>query len=187
MDKREQILEAAANLIAEQGLQSSPVSQVAKQACCGAGTIYRYFETKESLIEELFVLMLQRLTIACLEGDESSRTPEQRLRHIWANTYNYLHENERDCVLLDHLAACPSISEEIRAEALENIHSVLFALLDQGKADGIIKDLPNEVLATFAYGGLATIAKKRRIAPHMMGIQISNEMLTQLCWDAIRT
>ena len=50
-----------------------------------------------------------------------------------------------------------------------------------------IKDLPNEVLATFAYGGLATIAKKRRIAPHMMGKQISNEMLTQLCWDAIRT
>jgi TetR/AcrR family transcriptional repressor of multidrug resistance operon len=186
MDKREQILEAAANLIAEYGLQSSPVSQVAKIACCGTGTIYRYFETKESLIEELFVLVLQRLTSACLQGDDSSQATEWRLKHIWANSYNYLHNNQRDCVLLDHLTACPSISEEVHAAALKKIYSVLFTLLDQGKADGIIKDLPNEVLATFAYGGLATIAKKSRVTPQMMSDPINNDLLTQLCWDAIR-
>ena len=53
MEKHQLIIDATCDLIAENGLQATPISSVAKEAGCGAGTIYRYFETKEELIPDL--------------------------------------------------------------------------------------------------------------------------------------
>jgi AcrR family transcriptional regulator len=49
---REQLLEAAAQLFATQGLSVS-VEEIARVAGVGMGTLYRRFPTKEALIEEL--------------------------------------------------------------------------------------------------------------------------------------
>jgi len=46
------LLETAAELFAEQGLQAS-VDEVARRAGLGTGTLYRHFPTKEALIAEL--------------------------------------------------------------------------------------------------------------------------------------
>lgn len=72
MDKRQCILEATAELIAEHGLQACPMSAVARQAGCGAGTIYRYFETKDELVQELYLELVRRMTQRCLDPYDAS-------------------------------------------------------------------------------------------------------------------
>jgi len=49
-DKRDDIVRAALELIAENGFHGAPMAMIADKAGVGAGTIYRYFENKEVLI-----------------------------------------------------------------------------------------------------------------------------------------
>ena len=55
-DKREDILRAALELIAEHGFHGAPMAMIAERAGVGAGTIYRYFENKDVLIAELYLV-----------------------------------------------------------------------------------------------------------------------------------
>jgi AcrR family transcriptional regulator len=42
---------ATLKLITEHGFHATPVSMIASEAGVGAGTIYRYFESKEAIIK----------------------------------------------------------------------------------------------------------------------------------------
>jgi len=48
-DKRDDIVQAALELIAENGFHGAPMAMIADRAGVGAGTIYRYFENKDLL------------------------------------------------------------------------------------------------------------------------------------------
>jgi AcrR family transcriptional regulator len=52
-DKRAEIIRAALELIAEHGFHGAPMAMIAEKAGVAAGTIYRYFESKDILITEL--------------------------------------------------------------------------------------------------------------------------------------
>ena len=53
-DKKTRILKATLKLITDNGFHGTPVSMISSEAGVGAGTIYRYFESKEALANSLF-------------------------------------------------------------------------------------------------------------------------------------
>ena len=53
-DKREAIMTAALELFVERGFFGTAVPEIADRAGVGAGTIYRYFESKEALVNEIY-------------------------------------------------------------------------------------------------------------------------------------
>lgn len=58
---REQILQTAHKIFAEKGL-SVPISEIAREAGIGIGTVYRHFPTKEALFAAVNVSYKQKLT-----------------------------------------------------------------------------------------------------------------------------
>ncbi len=68
VDKREAILAAALKLFAERGFYGTPVPLIAQGAQVGAGTIYRYFSNKNSLVNELYRHWKSALSQALTEG-----------------------------------------------------------------------------------------------------------------------
>ena len=90
MSKRELILEATADLIAEQGIQNCPMASIAKHAGCGAGTIYRYFETKEALIEQLYLSVSEDMSEYSLQNYPKEASVRARFDHIWGRFYDFL-------------------------------------------------------------------------------------------------
>ncbi len=52
--KREQIVRAALSVFAEHGLHGTPVPPIATEAGVGVGTLYRYFDNKQALINAVF-------------------------------------------------------------------------------------------------------------------------------------
>ncbi|MEM7737790.1 MAG: TetR/AcrR family transcriptional regulator [Deinococcota bacterium] len=52
-NKRTAIYAAALNLFATRGFSNTPVSLIAKQAGVSQGLMYRYFESKEALLQEI--------------------------------------------------------------------------------------------------------------------------------------
>ena len=67
-DKRDEIVHAALELIAENGFHGAPMAMIAEKAGVGAGTIYRYFENKDVLITELYRDIEKNMMVALQEG-----------------------------------------------------------------------------------------------------------------------
>jgi TetR/AcrR family transcriptional repressor of multidrug resistance operon len=187
VDKREQILAATAETIVEHGLQACPMSKISALAGCGAGTIYRYFETKQDLVEALFDDLIERLTNCCMEGYDDSLPLRERFFILWGNYYHFVLANPTQRALMDQLVASPTICAEHREQSLGTLHQVTGQLLDEGKRQGFFKDLPNELLNTVTYGSLSMIAKKQQQAPEKCSAALcrKNDILS-MCWDAIR-
>ncbi|HEY4055805.1 MAG TPA: TetR/AcrR family transcriptional regulator [Kofleriaceae bacterium] len=67
-DKRRIILDAAIRVFGERGFHGTSVPDIASAAGVGTGTLYRYFEHKEGLVNEVFRDAKLRLRAALLDG-----------------------------------------------------------------------------------------------------------------------
>lgn len=186
-DKRTQILAATADLIAEQGLQCCPMAKVAKYAGVGAGTIYRYFETKEVLIQQVYLDACHKLASICTEGYDIEANIRERFDHIWGRFYKFLLNNPRDLVLLDQLWASPAVGDTAHQQAMTEVHVLTLQLLQDAKCAGAIKPLQNEILLTITFGSLFNIAKKLQQSPSLFTEPVVLPNLLDMCWDAIKS
>lgn len=185
MDKREQILEATADLIAEHGLQDCPMAKVAHHAGCGAGTIYRYFSTKDELVQQLYLHLNEKMARHCLQGLETHDSIRNRFDHFWGNFYQYLRAHPREVCLLDQLWASPAICVELREQGMQTMHLEITALLNSGKEAGLIKPLADELLLTMTFGSLFMLLKKQLQKPDLFTEPVMLQDLLNMCWDAI--
>ena len=55
MTKREIILQTTLELIAQQGIQETPMSQISRESGVAIGTIYHHFGGKTEIINSLFI------------------------------------------------------------------------------------------------------------------------------------
>jgi AcrR family transcriptional regulator len=67
-DKRRRILDAALRVFADRGFHGTSVPEVAEAAGVGTGTLYRYFEHKEALVNEVYRDAKLRLRGALMDG-----------------------------------------------------------------------------------------------------------------------
>ena len=81
-DKREEIMQAALELIAEQGFHGAPMAMIADRAGVGAGTIYRYFESKDALIAEIFNELEKKVVESLMQGYSRDRSLRDRFIHL---------------------------------------------------------------------------------------------------------
>ena len=61
---------------------NTPMSMIAREANVGPGTIYRNFENKEALINELFLELKLRISEPMLAGFSEGRTTEEIFQEI---------------------------------------------------------------------------------------------------------
>ncbi|MCV4340861.1 TetR/AcrR family transcriptional regulator [Pseudomonas capsici] len=85
-EKRLALLDAAAEAVAEHGLAASPTSLIAKKAGVAEGTLYRYFATKEDLLNELYFHAKQSLCAMLTQDYQPKASFRDRFRSLW-NSY----------------------------------------------------------------------------------------------------
>jgi AcrR family transcriptional regulator len=74
-DKRRRILDAALTVFATRGFHGTSVPEVATAAGVGIGTLYRYFEHKEALVNDVYRDAKGRLAAALFGGAGAPGTP----------------------------------------------------------------------------------------------------------------
>ena len=134
-DKRQAILRAALKVFAEGGVNGVPMPVLAEQAQVGTGTIYRYFDSKEALVNELF--REEKLAMAKrLYGDlDSSRPPKELFAQAWQRIAAFSREDPeayRFLELQDHRPYLDAQSREVEHQVLKPIIAQYRALQRQG-------------------------------------------------------
>lgn len=80
--KRQAILKAAFEVFAERGVQNGPTSAISKKAGVAEGSLFRYFKTKDDLLNELYLEMRREFDRELTEFPASADA-KTRLRYIW--------------------------------------------------------------------------------------------------------
>ncbi|BCS52530.1 TetR/AcrR family transcriptional regulator [Geobacter sp. SVR] len=187
-DKRDEIIRAALELIAEQGFHGAPMAMIAERADVGAGTIYRYFENKDVLISELYGGIEEKMQGVLLAGYSADAPFRARFLHLSTALLRYFIEQPMDFRYLEQFHNSPYGVAVRRDKIMGNREGGCNAfkeLFEQGAAQQVLKDLPLVILFDLAFGPLLAVARD-----HILGFITLDDILVnrtvEACWDAVK-
>src|SRR5687767_6652362 len=82
LEKRRMILDAAVRVFARQGFHSARVSDIANEAGVAYGLVYHYFDSKDEVLDTLFLERWNVLLEAIGEVDRSDDLPRTKLHTV---------------------------------------------------------------------------------------------------------
>ncbi|MEO0340145.1 MAG: TetR/AcrR family transcriptional regulator, partial [Bacteroidota bacterium] len=158
MTKREAILNAALQLLVEKGIHNTPMSEIAKTAGTGMGTIYNYFTNKEILINEIFLGIKEQEESLFLQVDTTQPIKTQFERYLSVIIEFFL-QNPMYFNFLQQLEASPIITEENRLQGEKSVEMVAI-LLKSGQQQRIIKSIGLSELLVFIGGAISSYLRQ---------------------------
>ena len=122
MDKKEQIIHAALEVFARQGLEKGKIADIAKQAGIGKGTIYEYFKSKDEIFKAIEDMFIKESVNKIRELSESRDTPTKKIEALCSFSLD-MHKDMGDSILI--------ISELWAQHARNQFHSHDNALFEE--------------------------------------------------------
>mgnify|MGYP001815073911 CR=1 FL=1 len=143
-EKRRNIALSCRELLLEHGINSLTISQIAKTAGVGKGTIYEYFENKEDIVFEIITTFIIEHEKKLLELVEASITTKEKLFYF----FYMLFENEmarRQLKVYKEFLAISLTNEPdemlmFSEQCREKFHMILRQILESGKTTGEIAE-----------------------------------------------
>jgi AcrR family transcriptional regulator len=183
-DKRELILEAALELFADRGFHGVAVPEVADKAGVGAGTIYRYFENKEALVNALYQKYKSQLTALVLKDFPVDKPARQMVHHLWSRLADFALANKKAYAFLELHHHADYLDAE--SNAIENrIIDLGCRFLQAAQARGEVKPVPPMLLIAIVHGAFVGMLRKAWEGL----LELTPETITQAeqcAWEAIR-
>lgn len=133
--KRNAILEATTELIAEQGL-AAPTAEIAKRAGVPHGSVFAYFNTKAELLRTLNVELSAEMTDTVMAGMPDGGTAQDRFRHLWVRWTHWGASNP----MKRRAQALLTVSVERRQA--DEYASPVFEIIERASALGPLQDAP---------------------------------------------
>nr|WP_249182129.1 TetR/AcrR family transcriptional regulator [Burkholderia cenocepacia] len=136
-DKHDAILAAAARALAEDGA-SATTARIAKLAGVAEGTVFTYFETKDALLNALYLSLKAGLREAMMTGFPEHAPAEQAVRHAWNGYVSWGVANPDGRRALQQLGVSGRIDDAHRAAGAEGFGGIGSLLREQVGASGTL-------------------------------------------------
>lgn len=182
--KRTAILNSTLELVKQYGFHGAPISQIAKNANVAAGTIYHYFDSKETLIIELYINTKNKLARAILEGDDETQPYKDRFFKFMINQYNFYVSNEPALIFLEQYINSPFAKNYPEKDSALFKERVI-PFFKEGIRSGYFKDIDPRLLGPTIRGTLVAAANFR-LSEHMMYSDQDIIEVVKIIWDGIK-
>nr|WP_217444338.1 TetR/AcrR family transcriptional regulator [Burkholderia metallica] len=136
-DKHEAILAAAARALAEDGATAT-TARIARLAGVAEGTVFTYFETKDALLNALYLSLKAELREAMMTGFPEHAPAEQAVRHAWNGYVSWGVANPDGRRALQQLGVSGRIDDAHRAAGAEGFGGIGTLLHEQVAASGAL-------------------------------------------------
>lgn len=166
MSKRAAVLEAALELFEERTYGTTPMPMVAERAGVGAGTIYRYFPSKEALANAIYRDGKEEMRRYLLDDTPSGLDPRAEFSHMWRQLFAFARDHPAAFAFLETHCHAPYLDAESRAVSAP-MDLAVFELTARGQAAGVIRDAPPGELIAMVFGafvGLVRAAREGHVA-----------------------
>jgi AcrR family transcriptional regulator len=184
VSKHEKILKAALILFVDRGFDGTTVSMIAEKAEVGAGTIYRYFENKEAIVNVLFQKYVKRATEFVKRNYPYNSDIYSQFSHLFHALIQFVKENINALYFIDKNLNAHYLNNTSR-ELLQQLKDHIDNLFELGKQQNVFRNLPSEVLMAIIWGSINGFYKAVDIGEIRETTEII-ESLKKCCWDAIR-
>lgn len=158
-DKRQLILEAAADIFAASGFHQATIEQIAEAAGVGKGTVYLYFKSKQGLFDALLLESLRQVLQQTKAVVEAPGDPIERIRRL---IHLHLQTMQRNHSLMQMIMreSSPGKLESLRpglSQYMADLLGLYILLLEEGMASGYLRQHNPQVIAVAFLGAVSQL------------------------------
>lgn len=193
--RREAILDAAGELIAEQGYHGMRMDGVAEAAELSKGTIYLYFENKDALCASVATRLIDTLIPVIERALENTPTGLDAVRKMLQKYYDFSLENPHHFrFALAWLSAGERMDDSTEAfqtyrGRVGTLLSLVVAALERGRADGSIRSeiepLPQAIQLWTSFLGVVMVGLNQESMAQRIPAPVDLERLVALHLDSV--
>lgn len=157
-ERRGELLEAALALFARKGFAETTVADVAARAGVTAGTVYRYFPSKDAMLEALILGGLDARAVLPPDVSGAGMSAGQALRQVLRAIGQRLSQPGVEALprlILREVPTKPQLAALYRDKIVSLLLPALAGLIGKGIADGEFRQTDPELAARTILGGLA--------------------------------
>lgn len=156
VDKRRLILDAAITVFARQGFHHCRVSDVADEAGVAYGLVYHYFDSKEEILDQIFLERWQLMLDAIGEIDRQEVPAREKLHQIAGFIIDsYQHEPDLMKVIIVEVTRAANSFGRQHLTKIREAYTGIAAIVESGRRDGAFKaDISSEFAAMCFYGAI---------------------------------
>ncbi|CAM4226337.1 transcriptional regulator, TetR family [Pedobacter westerhofensis] len=182
--KRETVLNSTLALIKEHGFHGTPMSMIAKHAGVAAGTIYHYFDSKETLILELYIYVKDRLAMAILANDDAAMPYKDRFFNLMINQFNFYIGNPDALLFLEQYVNSPYAKNYPLNDSqifIDKVHT----FFNYGIENAYFRNIDPRLLAPTVKGTLVAAANIQ-LSQHTAFSDEDVIEIINIVWDGIK-
>ena len=182
--KRKSIIDKTIHMVYQHGFAGIKMAELARMVGISPSTLYVYFKSKEDLILSISTSIIDRETLASANEISDDLPFKIKLRKLWLYWLNFSLNHRKEMSFISQLKQSPYLSR-MPKDVLDAKHKISNDLFDLGKREGLIKDLPNEMLGGITgalLGETVHLVDQRVLDMNDKGINTAFNLL----WDAIK-
>ncbi|MFP3322447.1 TetR/AcrR family transcriptional regulator [Planococcus sp. SIMBA_160] len=182
--KRDDVLGSALTLFAERGFDATTIPMIANDAKVGAGTIYRYFDNKEMLVNTLFQHYVTLFREALEKGYPGESGIREQFHHLFQGMIRFTNEHDHALYFIKTHTSAYFLDAESR-EQFSHLLMIFETFFEEGKKHNDIRPLPSKALIAIIFGSFLQLYQLVRAGE----LEATEELLAgveESCWDAVR-
>jgi TetR/AcrR family transcriptional regulator, fatty acid metabolism regulator protein len=154
VDKRRNILDAAIRVFARQGFHSTRVADIADEAGVAYGLVYHYFDSKDEVLNELFLERWSLLLAAIEEADAGDESPRSKLGAVAAFIVDsYRHDPELMKVIIVEVTRAANSFGRTHLPEIRRAYDSITKIVAEGQAIGAFRRDIDPAFASLAFYG----------------------------------
>jgi TetR/AcrR family fatty acid metabolism transcriptional regulator len=156
VDRRRQILDAAIRVFARKGFNDCRVSDIAREAEVAYGLVYHYFDSKDQVLNELFVERWSLLLTAIEEVDARSIPAREKLDAVAGFIIDsYRHDPELMKVIIIEVTRAANSFTRTHLPELRQAYALIAKIVSDAQASGEFRDdVDAEFASMWFYGAI---------------------------------
>ncbi len=160
------------------------MSLVAKKAGVAAGTIYHYFDSKDTLIMELFAYTQHRIQEALQGNLQEGMDLQENFFLRWISRCQFYIQNPDVLFFLEQFMISPYYARCSQVTN-ERFRSEIMQFIEMGHRHGILRDIDQKLMSIMVHSSIITAAKVHLDGKVTLGDKEFRQ-LAQMIWDSIR-
>jgi AcrR family transcriptional regulator len=154
LDKRRRILDAAVRVFARQGFHTCRVSDIADEAGVAYGLVYHYFESKDQVLDTLFVERWDVLLDAIRETDRRDIPAREKLRAIASFIVDsYRHDPDLMKVIIVEVTRAANSFGAAHIRDINDAYRLIEGIVEQAQRSGEFRSGISPEFAAMAFYG----------------------------------